>query len=104
MGLGKVINVNVIANAGAVGRGIIRAEDLDLRPLAKNGLQDERNEMRFRIVIFANLGIGAGAGGVEIAECSTGPAIGRRIIGQGALHGKFGPAVWINRSLGLVLR
>lgn len=38
---GEIANVNVIADAGAVRRGVIRAKDGDVRALATGGLQDE---------------------------------------------------------------
>ena len=35
VGFGQVVDVDVIANAGAVGRGVVVAEDRDLGPLSK---------------------------------------------------------------------
>ena len=55
MGAGQIVDVDVVANAGAVGRGIILAEDLDLLPLPQGHLQHQRNQMRFRIVVFADV-------------------------------------------------
>ena len=35
VGLGQVVHVDVVADAGAVGRRVVGAEDLDVRPLAR---------------------------------------------------------------------
>jgi len=55
MRLRQVDDVDVIADAGAVGRRIIRAEDLALRLLAEGDLQDVGNEVRLDAVMLANL-------------------------------------------------
>ena len=64
--LRQVDDVDVIADAGAVGRRIIRAENIALRFLAERDLKHVRNEMRLDAMMFAEFF--ARAGGVEIAE------------------------------------
>ena len=66
MRLRQVEDVDVIADAGAVGRRIIRAENLALRLLAERDLQHVRNQMRLDAMMFAEFF--ARAGGVEVAE------------------------------------
>src|ERR1035441_4715750 len=67
MRLRQVEDVDVIANAGAVGRGIIRAVNFAVRLLSEGHLEHVGDEMRLRAVMLPE-GF-AGAGGVEVAEC-----------------------------------
>src|ERR1035438_7920340 len=63
MRLRQVEDMNIIPDAGAIGRGIIRAEDLAVRLLSEGHLQDVRDEMRLDAVMLAE-GF-AGAGSIE---------------------------------------
>ena len=56
--VGQVVDVDIIANAGAVGRGIVVAKNRDLLALPERNLQHDRDQMRFGIVIFANISLG----------------------------------------------
>src|SRR5262249_22455145 len=49
---GEVENVNEIANAGAVGRWVVRSVDGNGAARSKSRTQDVRNKVRFRIVEF----------------------------------------------------
>lgn len=64
----EVRNVDVIAEAGTIGSRIIRAEDPDLRAPARSGVEHERNEMCFRVVVLAEFAITIRAGGIEIPQ------------------------------------
>ena len=66
MGLRDVEDVDVIADAGAVGSGIVAAKNGDVGGAGLDSLQDEGNEVRFVAAGFA--AIAGGAGYVEIAE------------------------------------
>jgi len=59
---------HVVANAGAVGRGIIVAEDFDRRCSAHRSEQDQRNEVGLGHRQFAEFAVRIGAGGVEVPE------------------------------------
>src|SRR5258706_225869 len=63
---GEVADVNVIADAGAVGRGIVCAEDGNVLALSERYLQRERNQVRLRHMILAK--IPGGSRSVEITE------------------------------------
>src|ERR1035438_4785244 len=67
MRLRQVEDVDVIADAGAIGRGIIRAVNFAVRLLSEGHLEHVRDEMRLHAVMLPE-GC-AGAGGVEVAEC-----------------------------------
>src|SRR5258707_96493 len=45
VGIRDVEDVDVIANASAVGGGIVRAENIDVRQIAGGGVQDARDEV-----------------------------------------------------------
>ena len=53
--VGQIDNVDVIANAGAVGRFVIRPENFEMRFLSQRDLEHIWNQMRFEAVIFAEL-------------------------------------------------
>ena len=82
MGGGQVVDVDVIADAGAVGRGVVGAEDVDRLALAESDLQDQRDEMRFGVVVLADRAVGRGTGGVEVAQRGVAEAVGVRVVGQ----------------------
>src|ERR1700676_330971 len=66
MGLRDVQYVNVVANAGAIGRRIIAAKNFDVRRSGVNGLQDAWNQVRFSTTGFSALA--RSARDVEIAK------------------------------------
>ena len=68
MGLSEINNVDVIADAGAVRRFVIVPEHLYGGTLAQRRLQDQRNQVRFRIVMFADQSAFIRARCVEIPE------------------------------------
>ena len=64
--LREIEDVDVVADARAVGRLVVGAVDFDVLLLPERDLQDVRDEVRLDAVIFAE-GLG-GAGGVEVAQ------------------------------------
>ena len=52
MGADQILNVNVIADIGAIGCGVIGSEDGDLLALSKSDLQNQWDQMAFRLVGF----------------------------------------------------
>ena len=99
--LREVNDVDVIADAGAVGRGIIGAVNFALCGLAKRDLEDVGDEMSFDAVMFAEFF--AGAGGVEIAEGDEFEPVNLVIPVQHLLEHQFGFAVGIDGALREVL-
>jgi len=71
--LGQVDDVDVVADARAVGRGVVVAEDGDGRALAEGHLQDERDEVGFGVVVLAALGRAAGC--IEVAQAGVAQAV-----------------------------
>ena len=81
MGLGKIIDMDVVPDTGAVFCFVIGAENGDRIPLMIWNLQDQRDQMRFGIVGFADAAIRMGTAGVKVAQgnktqimCLRGPA------------------------------
>jgi hypothetical protein len=68
MNVGEVFHVNVIADARAVSRWIVVAEDPDGMALPKRHLEHTRDQMRLRMMVFAHSAVRCGAGGVEVAQ------------------------------------
>ena len=71
--LRQVADVDVVADAGAIGGGVVIAEDLDAFALAQGHLQRQRDEMRLGMMILAALG--RGASGVEVAQRGIAQAV-----------------------------
>ena len=68
--------MNVIANACAVGSGVVIAKDRDLAALAEGDLQDDRNEVRLGLVALANVAVLVGTARVKVAEADVLDAVG----------------------------
>ena len=48
VGVGDIQDVNIVADAGAIGRGIIGAKDINMGDGATGGIQDSRESDAFR--------------------------------------------------------
>src|SRR6266702_2213669 len=66
VGIGDIEHVDVIANAGSVRRGVIRAEDVDMRQATSSGIENSGNDVSFHAMMLAAF-LGR-SGGVEIAK------------------------------------
>src|SRR2546421_8291272 len=64
--IGDIEHVDVIADAGSVRRGIVSAEDVDMRQTTAGGIENPGNEMSFHAMMLAAF-LG-GSGSVEITE------------------------------------
>ncbi len=85
--------MDVVADAGAVGSGIIRAEDFDVLALSAGDLQNQGDEVGLGIVAFPKLAFRIGARGVEVAEDAVMHAVGLAEVVQDKLHHALAPAV-----------
>lgn len=97
--VGEIGDVDVIADAGAVFRRVIRAEDGDMVAYALRRFQNERDEMRLRIVIFADGAALCRPGRIEIAERDVAKAVSGGEIGEHMLNDEFRAAVDIGRTV-----
>ena len=96
MGFRKVRNMDVVADAGAVGSWVVFAINADGRTAAHGDVKDERDEVRFGVVgLAAGDAVGAlgGASDVEIAQRGIAEAVNSVEPGEHVFNEKFGFAV-----------
>ncbi len=74
--------MDVVADAGAVRGGVVVAVYGDEFPCAEGNLEDDRDEMGFRVVGFADCFVRMGTGGVEVAEAGGAEAPGLFAVGS----------------------
>jgi len=67
MRFNQIPDVDIVADRCAVGCGIVVAEDFQRRPFAERGVDGERDQMRFGVVLLAQFAFGVAAGNIEIA-------------------------------------
>ena len=97
MRLRQIAHMDVVADTGAVGRWVVRAEHRDLAALSVCDLQDQRNEVGFGEMRFAERTVRMRAAGIEIPQRGV-PQAGRgRRPAHHALHDALGLAVAVSR-------
>ena len=100
VGVGDVEDVDVIADAGAVGSWVVRAEDFDVRNNACGGVKNFGNEMSFDAMVLAALD--RGAGGIEIAQSGVVEAGVDAVVGQDFFEAEFGFTVGVDGIFGMI--
>ena len=91
--------MDIVADRRAVPRRIIGAEDVQRIAATERGAQDERDKVGFGIVIFADLAIRIGAGGIEIAQGGVAQSMRAAVPVQCALDRQLGIAIRVERAL-----
>src|SRR5579864_2717273 len=97
MGVGQIIYMNVVADAGSVGSGIVRSKDLQFRSETGSSAQGQRDEMSFRIVQLADFTALVCARSVEITQAGETESIGAVVTFECLLEEQFGDSVRIHR-------
>ena len=87
MGMGKIDNVDVIANARAIRRLVIGSENLDMLFFPQCNLEHVWNQMRLTPVIFAELF--RCAGGVEITKRNKPEPVNGIVPAENFLEGQL---------------
>src|SRR5437868_13749846 len=87
--------MNVIPNAGAVGRVVVGPINFDVGLLAERDSEDIRNQMGLDPVLFSEFLRGAGS--VEITQRNKSQAVDLSVPTQDFFEGEFGFAVRIDR-------
>src|SRR5579871_4246455 len=100
----QIVDVDVIAHAGAVGRGIIVAEKFEGTTLPGDRLQRAGNQVSFRLVHFADVSSFVGTGGVEVAQADRAQSVSTAVGFEGIFKKQFRNAVRIDRLPGRVFR
>jgi len=96
VGVGEVGYVDVVADAGAVGGGIVFAEDEDLFAAAEGNVEDEGDDVGFGLVGLA--AVGEGSGYVEVAEGGVAEAVEAVEPAEHMLDEELGFAVGVRGS------
>ena len=99
---GEVDDVDVVADAGAVGGVVVVAEDLQLLPAADGHLGDERHQVvRDALRVLTDAPGPVGAHGVEVAQEADRPAVvGGGDVGEHLLDHQLRAAVRVGRLSG----
>ena len=95
--IGQVAHVNVVAQAGAVGRRIVVAEHLQ-RPPAGRRFDRARNQVDLGLVVLADRAVGMRARGIEVAQRDPAQAVRALDMRQRALDRQLGLAVGVDRA------
>ena len=102
MGFDEVLDVDVVADAGAVLGGVVGAEEVDVGFFTQGDLEQDGDEVGFGAVVFADGAVGGAAGNVEVARCGEGEVFGLRDVEKNVFDHELGVAVGIDRVLGEV--
>jgi hypothetical protein len=95
--------VHVVAQAGAVARRVVGAEERDVRPQPQRRVKDDGHEVGLGVVLLAVAAVGLGAGGVEVAQRHRAQAVGAVGVEE-VLDERLGHAVGVLRlPAGLVV-
>ena len=98
MRVGQVAYVNIVAQAGAVGGRIVLPEYPERRP-ARGGIDGQRNQMKFRVVILADGAVGMRPGRVEVPQRHPPQPKRAFEVRQRPFDGELGLAIRIDRPL-----
>ena len=102
MRIRQIERMNVIANVRAIRRVIVVAENLKLFALSLSNLQNNRKQVRFRMVIFADRAVRLGTGNVEVAQSNEFDTVCLIRPTHDFFHHQLAFAVWIDRILRIV--
>ena len=95
MGTGQVLHVDVVPDAGAVRRVVVRAVDAEAVASPEDGADGARDDVLLRPMVLTQGSVGMASGGVEVAQ-GHGPEPARpRVVGERALEGQLGRAVGV---------
>src|SRR5215472_16593449 len=100
VGMGDIQDMDVVTQARAVGSIVVISVNGEILPLTGSGLEQQRNDVRFRMMALAKRRRRAGS--VEIAKGDHAPTIRSRIPLQNALQHQLSFPVGIHGILGAV--
>ena len=101
--LSQIGHMDIIANAGTVGRFIISAEYFNVLAPAGCRIQYQRNQMGLGIMIFSDFAIRVGTGCVKIAQANMLQPVSGPVILQDFFDHAFGLAIRIDGVLRMAL-
>src|SRR5262245_29277475 len=103
MGIGKIGDVDVIADGGAVARVEIEAVYREGPVLPERRLDGQRDDMCFGLMVLADLAVGVASGRVEVAQDDGVKAVRPSEILDHPFDGEFRPAIRIDWRLWVAL-
>ena len=86
----RSLDVDVVADAGAVGRGVVVAKDLHALALPQSDLQDDGDEVRLGVMVLTDAAVVGRAGSVEVTQRRVPQAVGVGVVGKRVLHDELG--------------
>ena len=104
MSVGEIADMDVIADRGAVRRRIVRPEDGSSVGTAHRGFDNQRYQMSFGRMLFANFAPWIRSSRIEIAQAHRPQAMRFAIPAQDLFHEQFGLAIGVHRVLRMMLR
>lgn len=103
VGGGEVVDVDVVSDAGAVGGGVVGAENGDSFDVTADGHEDAGDKVGFGVVVLADAAIKVTATSVEVAEEDRLEAKGGFAVAEDALEHEFAGAIGVDGILGVRL-
>src|SRR5262249_22979531 len=94
---GEVVDVDIVAHAGAVGRGVIVAEHGQLRATADRDFAGDLGQQRRLLGRLADAAADVAAGDVEVAQRDVGRAAGEAEVAQHPFAHQLRGAVRVDR-------
>ena len=96
----QVVDVDVVAQAGAVRRRVVVAKDLQGWAASGGRIDRQRDKVRLGIMVLADRAIGRGPRGVEVAKGGKAQAVGGRDRRQRVLEVELGLAIRVDGAWG----
>src|SRR4051794_6230909 len=93
--LPEVLDVDVIPDRGAVIRRVVRPEHGHVLPLARGGLEHERDQVRLGLVVLAE--VAAGPRDVEVAQRDRAEPVRPALVGDHAIDRELRVPVGVDR-------
>lgn len=97
VGLSQVGDVNIVANAGAVGSRVITAQNIDVGPFSEGHLEDQRNQVGFNPVVLPEFVTCSGS--VEVPERDELQPVQLMVPAKDLFKHQFGFAVRVDGPL-----
>ena len=103
MRIAQIVDVEIVADAGAVGGVVIGSKHGNVWQASSSSPQYQRNQMSFRVVAFAQIAVWISPGGIEIAQTDRFQAISDVVVLQHLLDHPLATPIGIDRIFGMRL-
>ena len=103
VGAAQVVDMDIVSKAGPVWSGVVGAKNDQLVALTSGGLNGERDEVGFRVVVLTDFSIRIRAGCIEVAEAGVRQSVGLGTVSEENFHILLGLAIGTEGLAGEVL-